>query len=397
MPDRNFGRLYWAHTVSSLGTALGSGALPLIAVTVLGVAAWQVSALAALSGIAGAVLALPLGHVIEYRRKRPVMVAADLFRFLVIATVPVAIWAQWLTFAQLCLVAVLTSAATIAFGAAGGAHLKALVAPGQLHIANSRFESASWTTTTVGSSAGGFLISTLGSGTTLALDALSYLVSACCILRIRRPEPVPPPSPSRMSGRDLVAGWAYVRSRPDLRALLANALLFGAGIMAAAPLTAVLMLQDLGLSAWQYGLALGLPCLGGILGSALTPRLVARFGFGSLLLGAGALRTVWLLPLPFVPPGTAGLVLLIGADFGLLVCAGVFNPLFATYRAQAVDDQYLARVITAWAISSRIAQPTAIAAGGVLAALVGLRPTLLVAAVVTLLSAVVLPWRSAST
>ncbi|GAB6899345.1 MFS transporter [Kineosporia succinea] len=377
------------------GTALSAGALPLIAVTVLHVSAWQVSALAALSGVASALIAVPLGGVIEYRRKRPVMMGADALRFLVMLSVPITLWAGWLTFVHVCVVAVLTGAATIAFNVAGGAHLKALVAPAELHRANSRFEQAFWIINTVGSSAGGFLITAFGSGATMLLDAVSYLASAVCVRRIRAPEPSPPVRESPSWRADVTAGWRYLLARADLRALFVNAQVFGAGVMAASPLTVVLMLQDLRFTAWQYGLTIGLPCLGGVLGALATPWLITRFGQRSVLLGAGALRTVWLPPLPFLPGGTAGLLIIVVADFALLLCAGVFNPVFATYRARAVDDRYLARVLNAWAITSRTAQPIAIAAGGALAALVGVRPTLLAAAVVTMASGFALPWRSA--
>ena len=86
---RDFRRLWLAFTVSAVGSAVGLGALPLIAVLALDVSTFQVSMLAALSAI-GAVLGLPMGDFIEQRRKRPVMIAADLVRFVVLVSVPVA-------------------------------------------------------------------------------------------------------------------------------------------------------------------------------------------------------------------------------------------------------------------------------------------------------------------
>ncbi|HET6295563.1 MAG TPA: MFS transporter, partial [Kribbella sp.] len=68
-PD--FRRLWTAFTISAAGSAVGSGALPLIAVLVLDVSTFQVSMLAALSAVAGAAIALPSGSFIEQHRKRP--------------------------------------------------------------------------------------------------------------------------------------------------------------------------------------------------------------------------------------------------------------------------------------------------------------------------------------
>jgi hypothetical protein len=95
---QDFRRLWAAFAVSALGSALGIGALPLIAVLVLDVSTLQVSLLAALSTVAGAAIALPFGAAIEQRRKRPVMIAADLVRFVALASVPAAAALQLLTY-----------------------------------------------------------------------------------------------------------------------------------------------------------------------------------------------------------------------------------------------------------------------------------------------------------
>ena len=108
--------------------------------------------------------------------------------------------------------------------------------------------------------------------------------------------------------------------------------------MATAPLLAVLMLGRLGFAPWQYGLAFAAPCVGGLIGSRLAHRLVARFGRHRVMLTAGALRACWSVGLAFVRPGTAGLVLVIAVQFGLVTCVGVFNPVFATYRLEQTGD-----------------------------------------------------------
>lgn len=155
----DFSRLWTAYSISEVGSAVGAGALPLIALLVLGVADWQVSLLAAVGGLASAALALPLGPFIERRRKRPLMVAADLARAAALLSVPIAAWTGMLTFTQLCVVSMVSTTGAIAFTAASGAHLKALVPAEQRAEANSRFETTYWTATSLGPPVGGFLIS----------------------------------------------------------------------------------------------------------------------------------------------------------------------------------------------------------------------------------------------
>jgi MFS family permease len=232
----DFRRLWIAYTVSAAGSAVGFGALPLIAVLVLDVSTFQVALLAALSAVAGAALALPMGDFIEQRHKRPVMIAADLVRFAVLISIPIAAAFDVMTYAQLCVVGILHAAALIAFTAASGAHLKALVPADQRTEANGRFEQSTWITLSIGPPIGGALIGLIGATFTLAIDAISFLLSAFGISRIRRPEPVPA---QRHAKRDLTAGWRYIWRERGLRVLFLNSQLFGGRVMMTSPLLAV--------------------------------------------------------------------------------------------------------------------------------------------------------------
>lgn len=397
MPSRtglgpDFRRLWAAFAVSATGSAIGTGALPLIAVLVLDVSTLQVSLLAAVSALAGAAIALPSGAFIEQRRKRPVMIAADLSRFAALISVPIAAAFEVLTYLHLCVVGVLQAAALIAFTAASGAHLKALVPADGRAEANSRLESTFWVSMSVGPPVGGALVSLVGATVTLAIDALSFLLSAAGIRRIREPELAPAHQHVRP---DVTAGWRYILRHRGLRALFWNSQLFGGAVMMISPLLVVYMLRDLDLQPWHYGVSIGLPCLAGVLGARLAPWLTGRFGLHRMLIIFGVLRAPWLLLLPLATPGIGGLVVIVLAQTGMLAAAGAFNPSFATYRMEATEDGFMARVVSAWSITSRSVQPAFMAAGGALAALTSMRMTLFIAGACCLLSAFVLPWRAA--
>ncbi|MGC5241430.1 MFS transporter [Streptomyces albogriseolus] len=393
---QDFRRLWGAYAVSAAGSAVGMGALPLIALLVLHSSAFQVSVLAALSAVASAVIALPLGARIEHQYKRPVMITADLARCVMLASIPVAMTFGRLTFIQLCVVGVLQTATSVAFDAASGAHLKALVLPEHRLRANSLFETTNWISVSAGPPVGGLLIGALGAAATMVVDALSFLASALGIRRIRQPEPAPPVrAASAHLGRDIAAGWQYLLRHPWLRPLFFNALLFGGSVMMASPLMAVLMLDDLGLAPWQYGLALGLPCLGGVLGSRLTPLLTRRFGQRRTLLVSGVARTLWTILLPLTPSGAIGVFVIVAADFGLLFSAGIFNPSFTTYRMAATPDAFMSRVGTSWSVGAKTCQAAFVIAGGLIAATAGVRGALLIAGLLCMASALLLPWREA--
>lgn len=165
--------------------------------------------------------------------------------------------------------------------------------------------------------------------------------------------------------------------------------------MMASPLMAVLMLDDLGLAPWQYGLALGLPCLGGVLGSRLTPLLTRRFGQRRILLLSGVARTLWTILLPLTPSGALGVFVIVAADFGLLFSAGVFNPSFTTYRMETTPDAFMSRVGTSWSVGAKTCQAAFMIAGGLIATTSGVRGALLIAGLLCMASALLLPWRKA--
>src|SRR5207245_799982 len=107
---RAFGWLWAAYAVSVYGTWLGFGAFSVIAIEVLNAGSAQVAALSS-SGLAiGALLAIPLGPWMEFRAKRPVMIATDLVRFGALASIPLAYWLGVLSFAQLLVVSVVAAA-----------------------------------------------------------------------------------------------------------------------------------------------------------------------------------------------------------------------------------------------------------------------------------------------
>jgi len=288
---RQFGWLWVAFAVSTFGTWLAFDAFALIAIIVLHSGPTAVSALAAAGRVVGAAVAVPLGPWVEFRRKRPVMVAMDLLRFAAVISVPAAFAFGWLSFAQLLIVSIIVAAADIAFRAASGTYLKTLVRPEDLLVANSRFESTTWTATALGPPLGGAAISIFGPVTTVVLDAVSYLCSALGIGAIRGREPPPALADTpRLRVGDAFEGWRYILSHRTLRPLFFNTALVNGLIMATSPLIAVLMLGQLGFKP--------------------------------------ALRACWSVGLAFIHPGISGIVLIIAVQFGLVTCVGVLTALW---------------------------------------------------------------------
>lgn len=389
---RRFGLLWTAYAVSAYGSGLGFGALPLIAVLALHAGPAEVSALSAVGPAMGALIAVPLAPWVEFRRKRPVMIAMDLTRFAVLATIPVAYFSGWLGFVQLLVVSAVVAAAKIAFNAAGGAYLKALVRPDDLLVANARFESTNWSSIAVGPPLGGAAIGLFGPVTTVVADALSYLISALCLTAMPGREEAPHPAGrSTVRTGALLDGWRHIMGRPDLRALYLNNMLVSGLIMATEPLLAVLLLRQLGFPPWQYALAFAAPCAGGLIGSRLARRVVARHGRHRVLRTAGTLRAVWLIGLVFVRPGVVGLVTVMAVELAIIINMSLYTPVLATYRLEHTPAHLVARTLTAWSIGQQASIAVLTALAGLLAGVTGPRTALTVAGLLILATPLLLP------
>ncbi|GGN34553.1 MFS transporter [Streptomyces fuscichromogenes] len=382
---RRFGWLWAAYSVSALGTCLAFDAFSVIAVIALHAGPAEVALLAATGPAVGAVAAVPLGPWVEFRHKRPVMIAMDLIRFAALLTVPAAYALGALGLGQLLLVSVVVAAADITFNAASGAFLKSLLPADRLLTANARFESANWTALVLGPPLGGAAIGLFGPVTTVAANAVSFLLSALGIRAVGGGEPRPTPRDTqRLRAGDLLDGWRHILASPALRPLFFNSLAGNALIMVAAPPLAVLMLGPLGFAPWQYGLAFAVPCLGGLLGARLARPLVARYGQWRVLCAASALRAVWPLGLAFVMPGLPGLLLVMVLEFGVITCSAVYSPVSATRRLEHTPDDRVARTLSAWSITGKATTAAATALWGLLASLTGPRTAIAAAGILLL-------------
>ena len=165
-------------------------------------------------------------------------------------------------------------------------------------------------------------------------------------------------------------------------------------IMATEPLLAVLLLRELGFPPWQYGLAFAAPCVGGLIGSRLAVRVVARYGRDRVLRTAGALRAVWLIGLPFVRPGVTGLVTVIAVELAIIIGMSLYSPVLATYRLENIPGDRIARTLSAWSIGTGVSIAVLSALGGLLAQATGPRTALTAAGLLILTSPLLLPRRA---
>ncbi|MFD8078756.1 MFS transporter [Streptomyces sp. NPDC059718] len=382
--DQRFRRFWAGQSVSQFGDRITELALPLIAVGALHASAHQVAWLTALIW-APNLLGIVLGAWVDHRvHKRRLMVLADLARAAVLLSLPAAYLLEAVTLGQLYAVALLTGAAAVLFNTAYPPFFAHLVPRSSYVDANSKLSTSRSASYVAGPAIGGALIQALTAPVAVVVDALTFLASAILVGRVSIAEP--PAVPDRAAPpllRRAREGLAFVIRHPVLRASLGcvatiNFFTFVAG----SGLMVLFASRNLGLTAGVIGMAFGIGATGSLLGAVIAPKVSRRLGIGrSIAVGAV------LFPAPIAIAAAAGgpLWARVGALALAQFLSGVGVMLFDvnlnSLQAAVIPDGMRSRVAGAYSTINYGVRPVGAVLGGLLATLIGLRVTLLVAAV----------------
>ncbi|WP_030605215.1 MFS transporter [Streptomyces fulvoviolaceus] len=384
----DFRILFAASTLSQLGTNVSYVAVPLIAVVALDADPGQVGALATLSTLAFLLIGLPAGAWVDRMRHRGVLIAADLARAVLFASVPLAWWADTLTLGQLYAVVLLNGCATVFFDVGSQSVLPALVGREALVPANAAMVSLQAVGNIGGRSAGGALVQLLGAPVAVLCAAATYLASALQLTFVRRKEALPAPAHDTGLRAQIVEGLRHVFGNPELRALALTATLTNLGMQTINTMLPVLFVRELRLPAGALGLFWAAGGLGLLVGARCARSLAGRLGYGRTLGLAGAVLAPAGLLVPLIDRGPW--LWLAGAGWMLaLFKTGTDNVLGVSLRQRMTSDDLLGRMNATF----RCVLTGALAIGGALSGLVGelagVRATLWVGGV--LLSVAFLP------
>jgi GNAT superfamily N-acetyltransferase/MFS family permease len=217
--DRDFATLWAGQTVSLVGSQVTAFALPLVAALSLGASAVQMGLLTAAEFAPSAALGLVAGVWIDRLPRRPVLIAADLGRAALLGTIPAAALAGVLGIGQLYAVALLAGALGLLADVGRGSLLPSLVGRAALADANGKLAMSGSVARVAGPGLSGALVQLLTAPIALAADALSFLVSAACLSRVRVVEaPAAEAGPGRGVWAEIGAGLRVVRGSPLWRA-----------------------------------------------------------------------------------------------------------------------------------------------------------------------------------
>ncbi|MFG3037226.1 MFS transporter [Streptomyces sp. NPDC048330] len=228
--SRSFRYLLGSEATSLAGSAVSTVALAALAVLELRATTTEV-ALLAFAGQLPNVFALWAGAWSDRYDKRHQLLGSDLVAAGALVSVPAAAAAGVLTIGQLYAVLFLLGAARVVHDAAAISLLPALVTPHQLQDANSKIGAASSVADTAGSNAGAALVGSVGPAMSVLVDAVSFVLSAALLWRIRpAPPPVRPDSKRRSLVHDIAEGVRYVIGQRTIRTVIAALAVLSVGM-----------------------------------------------------------------------------------------------------------------------------------------------------------------------
>jgi MFS family permease len=381
-PD--FLKLWSAETISQFGTQVSNLAIPLVAIIVLEASTFSVAALATVLFLPFILFTLPAGVWVDRLPRRPILVVGDLGRAALLATIPIAYFADALTLEQLYVVAFLVGTCTVFFDVAYQSYLPSLVESDQLVEGNSKFEISRSAAQVSGPGFAGGLVELLTAPYAVLVDAFSFLASGLFILGIRKRETRPvaePDAPKPRMWPELKEGLRFVLGNPNLRAqagCTATANFFFC--LAINAIYLIYLVRVLELSPGVIGLVISLGALGAMAGAFTARRISARLGVGPTTLAASFVSGPALLLVPLAPADFP-LPFLIGAGLLLSFAVVVYNIMAVSYRQALCPPRLQGRMNSVMRFIVWGTIPLGNVVGGALGTWIGLRETLVVGAV----------------
>lgn len=375
----NFLKLWTAQTISVFGDNFTGLAIPIIAALSLQATPGQMGILTAVERAPFLLVGLFAGVWVDRMRRRPILIAGDVGRGLVLLAIPAAVLTGSLGMPLLYAVGLFVGIFTVFFDVSYQAYLPSLIERRRLVEGNSKLEATRSVAQLAGPGIAGTVIQILTAPVAILLDALSFFVSALLIGSIRRPEDAPPAAARGSMLAEVREGLGVVFGSPLLRSIAGatgTSNLFASSLFA---LYILFVTRELGLTPAAIGLIFSVSNVAGLAGALTAGRLAARFGLGRVIVGSMILSGLGFLPIGLATPATAYPVLILAgaaASFSI----PVYNINQVSLRQAITPLRLQGRMNATMRFLVWGTMPLGGLLGGGLGEALGLRPAILVSA-----------------
>ena len=360
-------------------------AVPWIATLSLAASPLAMGGLVVADVLAGALGAVLLAGSVDRSGKRAVMLGCDVLRAAVLAALALLAWQGEMNMAILVAAAAANGMLTVAFEMARSAWVAQRVEASRRPQRNAQLSMAASLSETAAFALGGWVFQWTGAAIALAIDALSFVLSAGCLRGVpEAPPAAPAEAPAeapvtpidRLIG-DARAGLRTLLAQPALRALATIEVLLALGGSLAATSYMIFVARDIGFTTGGLGMIFASGGLGAVAGAALAPWLGRRLGPGRAMALGLALAALGAACIPLVAAsGWLGAALLVAHQIigdGGRTLHDVHDR---TLRQTVAPAALLARTDAGLRTAGQLATLVGAVAGGALGSSLGTRTSL---------------------
>jgi MFS family permease len=395
--NRNFSLLWFGEGVSVLGNATTSVLLPLLAVVGFDAGPGWMGALTAAAWVPWLLIGLPAGAWVDRLPARRVMIVSDLAAAVTLASVPLAWALDVLTLPHLAVAAFCNGVCTVFFRAAYPGLVRQVAPREQQESAFARLFGTESAMQVAGPGVGGLMAQLASAAGGLLVDAVTFLVSALCLWRLKLPTPgmpsvdVPEVTTVRPLRQRIREGIDYIRHDRLLRFFTLMGGVSNFGLTGYSALLVLFLVREVHLSSGGVGLVLAVGSVGGVVGASIATWVSRRLGSARALLALQLLAGPPALLVPLGAPGP-GLVAMVAGMLlvGIGVVAG--NIVRGAWRNRYVPEHMVARQVTTAQVVNFGTMPLAGVVAGVMGTQLGLRPTIAVMAAIHVLACLSMFW-----
>ncbi|MBW8736242.1 MAG: MFS transporter [Streptomyces turgidiscabies] len=337
-------RFLTASAVSAFGSQVTALALQILTAVTLSASATEVGIVNAARWVPYLLFGLIAGVLVDRWRRKPMMVATDLGRAVLLGAIPVLYALDRLSIPALCAFVFVFGVLSLLFEAANQSYVPQLVPKELLNEGYARVQQAGAVAGSTGPLIAGALIRIMGAPLAVLVDALSYLMSGLLLASVKAPDPVPDRGARRSLGSELREGvtWVYRHRTLASIALTSHAMLLFNSMVTT--VFVVFALHSLKIGEFGLGVTYAFASVGVILGGALSGRVARRLDVGATLIAFRLLAAIGWLPLVLAERGPWALASVSLAFFIVSLAIGVESPVEMSYRQAVTPDRLRGRM-----------------------------------------------------
>lgn len=347
LTSKNFGLLFSGQVVSQIGDSMNKVALLWFVYELTG-SAFKMTVIGLLQTIPPLVFGPLIGVYLDRMRKKPVMIGVDLIRTGLVMLIPLLYALETLTLERLYVIVFATSIVSTIFGPALASTVPLIVPRPQLTAANALIQSTTNIGLLVGPAIGGAGIAMIGAHNVLYLDAVTFLISALCLMPIRLRETdqtIDRSSEATSIVQDLLVGFQFVFvQHRTVFLLMLTATLYSLGASAFVFLLPVFARELLDATPLELGwlwssLGVGMLAASAWLAWVNQGDIQSRLRLISAALAVGAVA-VCALGMLEAPVMAAALIVVFGGS------TAIFTPIVWAMLQELTPEHLLGRVFT---------------------------------------------------